>query len=55
VFGFLAALLAIVPFVAFFYGPKIREKSLFSRKVIAEEERMRRAQEDWGQDKPRTA
>jgi hypothetical protein len=55
-FGFLAGFLALVPFVAFFYGPKIRAKSMFSRKLIAEEEKMRKAQEAWGQDtKSRTA
>ncbi|RXK37531.1 hypothetical protein M231_05252 [Tremella mesenterica] len=40
-FGSIAAVLAIVPFVAFFYGPIIRARSPYSKLLMAEErERM---------------
>lgn len=39
-FGCLATILAVIPFVAFFYGPKIRKHSAFA-KALAEEERVR--------------
>ncbi|KAJ9112210.1 hypothetical protein QFC20_002391 [Naganishia adeliensis] len=39
-FGCLATILAVIPFVAFFYGPKIRQHSAFA-KALAEEERVR--------------
>jgi hypothetical protein len=39
-FGCLATILAVIPFIAFFYGPKIRQHSAFA-KALAEEERVR--------------
>lgn len=39
-FGCLATILAVIPFVAFFYGPRIRQHSAFA-KALAEEERVR--------------
>lgn len=39
-FGCLATILAVIPFIAFFYGPKIRAHSNFA-KTLAEEERRR--------------
>jgi hypothetical protein len=41
-FGCIGALLGAVPFVAFFYGPKIRSRSKFSRLLVEEEERLQR-------------
>lgn len=41
-FGCIAALLAVVPFIAFFYGPKIRAKSKFSKMLALEEEKLER-------------
>jgi hypothetical protein len=40
IFGCIAAVLAVVPFVAFFYGPQIRARSRYSKQLM-EEERMR--------------
>ncbi|KAJ9105073.1 hypothetical protein QFC19_003705 [Naganishia cerealis] len=40
-FGGLAAILAVVPFLAFFYGPQIRKGSKFAKTLAAEEERLR--------------
>ncbi|KAG8932743.1 hypothetical protein FRC02_000644 [Tulasnella sp. 418] len=37
-FGFIAAALAVIPFVLFFWGPKIRARSRFARKMAALEE-----------------
>lgn len=45
-FGCLAAILAVVPFVAFRWGPQIRARSPMSRKLVAEEERMRLFREE---------
>jgi hypothetical protein len=39
-FGCLATLLAIIPFIAFFYGPQIRKRSKFAKALAAEEERI---------------
>ncbi|KAJ9107641.1 hypothetical protein QFC21_001101 [Naganishia friedmannii] len=40
-FGGLAAILAVIPFVAFFYGPQIRKGSKFAKTLAAEQERLR--------------
>lgn len=40
-FGCLATILAVIPFIAFFYGPKIRKHSTFAKALAAEEERLR--------------
>jgi hypothetical protein len=45
-FGCLATLLAVVPFVAFFYGPEIRKRSKFARALAVEEERVSREKEE---------
>lgn len=47
-FGCVAALLAVVPFIGFFYGPQIRARSKFS-KLLLEEER-KAAEEKLGRD-----
>lgn len=39
-FGCLATLLAIIPFIAFFYGPQIRKRSKFAIALAAEEKRI---------------
>lgn len=39
-FGCLATILAVIPFIAFFYGPKIRAHSNFA-KTLAEDQRKR--------------
>lgn len=38
-FGCLAGVLALVPFVAFYYGPRIRGRSKLSRQMMEEERR----------------
>ena len=38
-FGCISALLAVVPFVAFWRGPEIRARSKYSRQLMAEEAR----------------
>jgi type II secretory pathway component PulM len=52
--GGVAALLALVPFVAFFYGPQIRARSKYSRELMAQErealEKEREAREKRGMD-----
>lgn len=35
--GGVAAFLALVPFIAFFYGPQIRERSKYSRELMRAE------------------
>jgi hypothetical protein len=40
-FGCLATILAVIPFIGFFYGPKIRKHSNFAKALAAEEERSR--------------
>lgn len=35
--GCIAALLALVPFIAYFYGPLIRERSKYSRELMRAE------------------
>lgn len=45
-FGCLAAVLAVVPFIAFRWGPQIRARSPMSRKLLQEEERMRLFREE---------
>jgi hypothetical protein len=47
-FGCLATLLAVVPFVAFFYGPQIRKRSKFAIALAIEEKRL--AQEKEGRE-----
>lgn len=37
--GCIAMLLAAVPFIAFFYGPEIRKRSPYSRRLMEEEQR----------------
>ncbi len=45
IFGCFAALLALVPFVAFFKGPAIRARSKYSKELMREErERIEREQ-----------
>lgn len=40
IFACIGAVLAIVPFIAFKYGPKIRERSKFAQMLKREEERI---------------
>jgi hypothetical protein len=51
-FGCLATLLMVVPFIAFFYGPQIRKRSKFAIALAIEEERI--AQEKEKQELTRT-
>ncbi|KAJ9108018.1 hypothetical protein QFC20_003587 [Naganishia adeliensis] len=45
-FACLATLLAIVPFIAFFYGPEIRKRSKFAKALAVEEERIQKVKEE---------
>ncbi|KAI5451207.1 hypothetical protein NCC49_002083 [Naganishia albida] len=45
-FACLATLLAVVPFVAFFYGPEIRRRSKFAKALAVEEERLQKVKEE---------
>ena len=45
-FGLVAALLAAVPFVGFFYGPQIRARSKFSKLLLEEERKAAVEKED---------
>lgn len=45
-FGCLATLLAVVPIIAFFYGPEIRKRSEFAIALAIEEERVTREKEE---------
>jgi hypothetical protein len=40
-FGCLASVLAAVPVFAFWFGPRIRARSKFSKKLLADEERLK--------------
>lgn len=45
-FACLASLLAVVPFIAFFYGPEIRKRSKFAKALAVEGERVQRVKEE---------
>lgn len=44
-FGAIGALLAVVPFIGFFYGPQIRARSKFSKLLMEEEQKAAEAKE----------